>query len=837
MAKYELPKYQSMYVDPQSVAINTELRQRFVSSFAADDALQGSVDAMDAADFGGDQAAKQRFADQYNDGIRTRAERADYETLGMSINRDARNFIKDYTPIQRNKKRYDDAMASLDEAEKLGVGKPGGIDGTTKQKLKEFSVYNEEGLQYDENGNFIEDSYFKAPGFVGEVDEYELMKEEMSDFVAREGYKDLGTEIPVDRNGRPLIENGIINGVPRYWMTTKSGREYIDPESVLKVTERVLNRADVKGAYNQRARLDTYKNDEIVDDQGTTKATALLDGQDASLEDAINMLNQKGGALTADETKELNELETQLNDLRANRESDGDMATVTQQDLNNKINSFRQSNIDKYAYDKYEGGRTFEDDKEYMDGASENPENNQSIATISEAAEVPAIGGNTTESITGYYQEKEDAINSTLDYFSKLKTTDGQLLNISSEETLDDLLTLNNFGPGDEGVYGEDIQALAKKYNMSPALFIDKAKQTQIQKQKQLLVQQRRKETELEVFKTDDYNAKISEEYETLGVEAGNFNVTGVGLKNSLVNLGLIDKDASVKDAFDYYTTNQKNPTGNFAGATGDDTLLNTVLNQLAVDNNTTLIPKKDLLDVTADESAIRSLADNYRERIAKDNKEIDDYYNANVKTDTGWKMKNFGDKENTVKVQKAFKNVFDDPSGFLTVPIYHPDREKVYDNNDNEIPYTIGQYMDDQSKLGINNITVNSDNISLSSVVRADGTSIINIPVTLENGEIINLTANAAGIKNEALTAWTSSAEYEAGKLWQMGVQANLPEGKFTPELLDGIVFDYKNNQVIVKGTPMKISEGLQIVANMLDRANYAKSTGKDQSEFFNKL
>ena len=837
MAKYELPKYQSMYVDPQSVAINTELRQRFVSSFAADDALQGSVDAMDAADFGGDQAAKQRFADQYNDGIRTRAERADYETLGMSINRDARNFIKDYTPIQRNKKRYDDAMASLDEAEKLGVGKPGGIDGTTKQKLKEFSVYNEKGLQYDENGNFIEDSYFKAPGFVGEVDEYELMKEEMSDFVAREGYKDLGTEIPVDRNGKPLIENGIIDGVPRYWMTTKSGREYIDPESVLKVTERVLNRADVKGAYNQRARLDTYKNDEIVDDQGTTKATALLDGQDASLEDAINMLNQKGGALTADETKELNELETQLNDLRANRESDGDMATVTQQDLNNKINSFRQSNIDKYAYDKYEGGRTFEDDKEYMDGASENPENNQSIATISEAAEVPAIGGNTTESITGYYQEKEDAINSTLDYFSKLKTTDGQLLNISSEETLDDLLTLNNFGPGDEGVYGEDIQALAEKYNMSPELFIDKSKQTQIQKQKQLLVQQRRKETELEVFKTDDYNAKISEEYETLGVEAGNFNVTGVGLKNSLVNLGLIDKDASVKDALDYYTTNQKNPTGNFAGATGDDTLLNTVLNQLAVDNNTTLIPKKDLLDVTADESAIRSLADNYRERIAKDNKEIDDYYNANVKTDTGWKMKNFGDKENTVKVQKAFKNVFDDPSGFLTVPIYHPDREKVYDDNDDEIPYTIGQYMDDQSKLGINNITVNSDNISLSSVVRADGTSIINIPVTLENGEIINLTANAAGVKNEALTAWTTSAEYEAGKLWQMGIQANLPKGKFTPKLLDGIVFDYKNNEVIVDKTPMKISEGLQIVANMLDRANYAKSTGKDQSEFFNKL
>ena len=107
MAKYELPQYQSMYVDPQSVAINTELRSRFIDSFQADDALASAVDGMQAADFEGDQARKQQLTEQYNTQLDDRASRGDYETLGMAISKDARSFIKDYNPLLQNKKRYD----------------------------------------------------------------------------------------------------------------------------------------------------------------------------------------------------------------------------------------------------------------------------------------------------------------------------------------------------------------------------------------------------------------------------------------------------------------------------------------------------------------------------------------------------------------------------------------------------------------------------------------------------------------------------------------------------------------------------------------------------------
>ena len=46
MAKYTLPEYQTMYKDPQSVQINTELRSRFLGAFQADDALGSAVDSI-----------------------------------------------------------------------------------------------------------------------------------------------------------------------------------------------------------------------------------------------------------------------------------------------------------------------------------------------------------------------------------------------------------------------------------------------------------------------------------------------------------------------------------------------------------------------------------------------------------------------------------------------------------------------------------------------------------------------------------------------------------------------------------------------------------------------
>ena len=128
MARYDLPEYQSMYRDPQSVAINTALRQRFVENFAADDQLAMQVDAMESTDFEGDEAAKQRLTEDYNARLDLRSTQRDYENMGMGIARDARSFIKDYQPLQKNKKAYDEWKAKVDAShEAYNTGK-GGLD-------------------------------------------------------------------------------------------------------------------------------------------------------------------------------------------------------------------------------------------------------------------------------------------------------------------------------------------------------------------------------------------------------------------------------------------------------------------------------------------------------------------------------------------------------------------------------------------------------------------------------------------------------------------------------------------------------------------------------------
>ena len=104
MARYDLPKYESVYRDPQSVAINTVLRERYVSNFAGSDALQGAVDDMTSADFEGDKLEKENLVTQYNTELDEMSRQGDYERMGMRVASNARSFIQDYKPVQKNKK-------------------------------------------------------------------------------------------------------------------------------------------------------------------------------------------------------------------------------------------------------------------------------------------------------------------------------------------------------------------------------------------------------------------------------------------------------------------------------------------------------------------------------------------------------------------------------------------------------------------------------------------------------------------------------------------------------------------------------------------------------------
>ena len=92
MARTNLPGYTSVYKDPGSVAINTELRRRYANAFANEDTLTGAVDGMVSADFEGDQMLKDDLSSRYNNNLRERAARGDYETMGQTIARDSREL-------------------------------------------------------------------------------------------------------------------------------------------------------------------------------------------------------------------------------------------------------------------------------------------------------------------------------------------------------------------------------------------------------------------------------------------------------------------------------------------------------------------------------------------------------------------------------------------------------------------------------------------------------------------------------------------------------------------------------------------------------------------------
>lgn len=836
MAKYELPQYQSMYVDPQSVAINTELRRRFVDSFAADDTLQATVDGMEVADFDGDINKKNQLADQYNEQIRTRAERGDYETLGMSISRDARNFIKDYTPLQRNKEQYDNYVKTIDEAEKIGVGKPGGLSSTAASKMKKYAVHNYNGLEYDENGNLISDSYFDGPGFVGEVDEYALIKDEMSDVVARE-WENMGTDIPaadlaVDSNGKlQIFTQQEPGGLIKYFVRTKYGQKEIDANLVATVTDRVMQREDVQGAFSQRALLDTYNLDEIVDDQGTTRATATLNAEEARIIEAIQSLNSRQGALSADEETELNNLENQLNELQAMRSSEGDMATMRSIDYNNKVQEFYQSNIDKYAYRNIKTGeevRYTDEYKNLLKGETDNPYTNTSI--ITEAQQVEVIGGNTSESKLNFIESTNELIDLDINDLANeagliTKLDDGSMSTLTTDqynEILDEILDIDN---------AEQFEQIGEKYNMSGDAFKDVATRIRNNHNKKVLVETKVKEAELELF-GDDYNSQISEQFAATSFRNDDLSkygggINGVELKNTLVQMGLIDKNASVKDALDYYSKSKNVQIGS-AGTTEKVlglAVAEQIMKNRGVDlqNDRKFAATNQPLSLAVAGFALDGIEDAYKNRDIngdgkKDKDQLNDLYAKDIKTDTGFAMNWFGTKEDSKKVQQAFERQFNQRSSWAQMNVYDPREDS--ETYGELIP---AELLFDKLKIGGNeDIIVDNKNVALSSTPRADGTSTLIIPIELENGETMRLVAPSDQLKNPEMDKWVNSAEYQAATIWQSGVQANVK--MYSPPMFDGVTFLYNESPPKIQIGNKKYSknEGLAYIAKGLHDAGF---------------
>jgi len=277
MSRYNLKPYQSVYRDPQSVQINTLLRQRFQQAFNADDALAGAVDQMNAAEFEGDQALKMELEQNTRAQLQDRAGRGDYETMMLDVAKSARNFEQQYAPINANYQKYQNYKKGLDEAYKEGR-----INAFTYRRSLDASKYNYEGLQKNEDGSIDDGSYFSGYNYVNDVD----IQGKMTELMKEHAVKTYGKDVQV------ISEDG------NYYVTDGFSRETIPDAEVAMVFNNLIAQPDVAAYLNQKAELSTF---DMTDEDIRSSLTRKLYGDDDPESEDKGLIGLRDKAIAAGE--------------------------------------------------------------------------------------------------------------------------------------------------------------------------------------------------------------------------------------------------------------------------------------------------------------------------------------------------------------------------------------------------------------------------------------------------------------------------------------------------------------------------------------------------------
>lgn len=295
MARTNLPTYTSVYKDPGSVAINTELRRRYANAFANDDKLTGAVDGMVNANFEGDQMLKDDLSSRYNKQLQERARRGDYETMGQNIARDSRQFVKEYAPIEQNYKAVQAYQLRIQEAYKEGK-----IDEETYRRAFAMSAHNYKGLQQNEDGSINDQSFFSGYNFVDDQNISALMDDAMQGYAAHKG----GSDIQRVGQGPNAM----------YKMRVGSEYEVVPQADVERIFNDVISDPSVRAYLNQKADLRTFD----VSDEEMQKQLSLNlygnpeDPNDKGLYGVMNDLISKGKDKEAEAYKNIIEQQESL---------------------------------------------------------------------------------------------------------------------------------------------------------------------------------------------------------------------------------------------------------------------------------------------------------------------------------------------------------------------------------------------------------------------------------------------------------------------------------------------------------------------------------------------
>lgn len=254
---YTFNQYRSSYVDPGSVKISEDLRQRFVDNFQADDALTSEVQNMIA--LAPDQGAKDVLKDKYQGFIDKRIAEGDYETMGQAIVRDARKFTTEYSPILEQANR----RQQIDEELKKRVGsKDNGITNQMYEQAMQFMDTN-----YADSGGVAKGGAYTGMNVPKYVDVLKEVMDAVDDITPDKqggitveatglGANEAAATGLLGAQGMSDALSGGYNEDLRFSYRTKSGSvEYVDPAQVIEIYNAVIGKPEIQEYLSYDSRM------------------------------------------------------------------------------------------------------------------------------------------------------------------------------------------------------------------------------------------------------------------------------------------------------------------------------------------------------------------------------------------------------------------------------------------------------------------------------------------------------------------------------------------------------------------------------------------------------
>lgn len=379
---YKFKPYRSVYRDPQSVKINEILRKRYVDAFAADTLTQNALSEMlVSADFAGDVEKAAQLRSTIDARSNKYAESGRYETLGVNIARDAAEFTQGYTPLKKN---YEAREAAKKTAQQTlnpdDYQKWLGWSLTRRDAEGNYQPYT--GIEYDENGYVIPDTYYQADPVPAKVDiEGQIIKEVNAlPMMKQGGYtaSSFSFETYTDENGNTM-KVPVIRTTQGQVITGK------DSQAIFQAVKSALNNPEVQSYLNFKSEINTFDQD-----GGSLQQT---------IEGRVQELQLELGRATGSQR---DNIQSQIEDLKRAQKSG-----MTGQMRDAVANIYKQRIMDRYQTDAerfagqsvYGGGSQFQINPIWLKSL-------EARAASGDVVNRPILAGDTQEVLAAIAQQE-----------------------------------------------------------------------------------------------------------------------------------------------------------------------------------------------------------------------------------------------------------------------------------------------------------------------------------------------------------------------------------------------------------------------------------------------